>query len=305
MQNFFQYSLKGIQPDNLLAYLAVLGLLRSLEFSKPEWQPKICWIGTPLTTTLFITENVNNSVIVNFCDDGVKHLGANYDIIGDKKNIDYEKDDFRRLALNTRMNRETAQVVSTLASDGVTKKVKNEVRVKPTPLCVMLGSGRQNFLERLRKVPRAGNSDDIQSTLFSPWEYTDEKQSFRWDPIEYRTYAHQFGDPSESRNKICTVHGANRLAAIGFGIFCSAPKSKNISTPGFTAYDYNTSICWPLTSVPSSLIGLLALMNHPSIVNKNLWPELALYGVTAIAKARRFQTGKYFNFSRAQIHYLS
>ena len=34
--------------------------------------------------------------------------------------------------------------------------------------------------------------------------------------MEDRRYAHQYGDPSEARNKIGTVTGANRLAAIGF-----------------------------------------------------------------------------------------
>jgi hypothetical protein len=40
--------LKGLEPDNLLAFLALLGLLRALEAAQPGWRPRVGWFGTPM-----------------------------------------------------------------------------------------------------------------------------------------------------------------------------------------------------------------------------------------------------------------
>jgi len=36
------HRLEGLEPDNLLAFLALLGLLRSLETARPAWRPRAC-----------------------------------------------------------------------------------------------------------------------------------------------------------------------------------------------------------------------------------------------------------------------
>jgi hypothetical protein len=37
------HRLEGLEPDNLLAFLPLLGLLRALEMSRPEWKPRAYW----------------------------------------------------------------------------------------------------------------------------------------------------------------------------------------------------------------------------------------------------------------------
>ncbi|MGH7089221.1 MAG: hypothetical protein ACREFQ_09995, partial [Stellaceae bacterium] len=37
------HRLDGLEPDNLLAFLALLGLLRALEIKRPEWKPRAYW----------------------------------------------------------------------------------------------------------------------------------------------------------------------------------------------------------------------------------------------------------------------
>jgi hypothetical protein len=39
----FRHRLNGPEPDNLLAFLALLGMLRTLESSRPEWCPRAAW----------------------------------------------------------------------------------------------------------------------------------------------------------------------------------------------------------------------------------------------------------------------
>ena len=45
--NSTTHILNGLEPDNLLAFLALLGLLRALEKARPEWKPKVYWQGKP------------------------------------------------------------------------------------------------------------------------------------------------------------------------------------------------------------------------------------------------------------------
>ena len=37
------YRLNGLEPDNLLAFLALLGLLRTLEHARPTWRTRVAW----------------------------------------------------------------------------------------------------------------------------------------------------------------------------------------------------------------------------------------------------------------------
>ena len=38
-----QHRLDGLDSDNLLAFLALLGLLRSLQEAAPSWLPRVAW----------------------------------------------------------------------------------------------------------------------------------------------------------------------------------------------------------------------------------------------------------------------
>jgi hypothetical protein len=38
-----EHRLEGLEPDNLLAFLALLGLLRALEEARPAWRPRVRW----------------------------------------------------------------------------------------------------------------------------------------------------------------------------------------------------------------------------------------------------------------------
>ena len=39
-----RHRLDGLEPNNLLAFLALLGLLRALEEVEPAWSPKVAWM---------------------------------------------------------------------------------------------------------------------------------------------------------------------------------------------------------------------------------------------------------------------
>jgi hypothetical protein len=148
------------------------------------------------------------------------------------------------------------------------------------------------------------NVADLSRALFESWRYEDETDAFRWDPMEDRRYAHQSGDPSEQRNKIGTVTGANRLAVIGFGVLASAPTASGLATLGIAGTRRERNVCWPIVAVQTSLVGHLALFAHPWLGDDGNAPALAAYGVCAVARARRYQVGKFFNYERAVIQML-
>ena len=297
--------LVGLEPDNLLAFLALLGLLRALETAQPEWRPRAEWRGSPPSAFLRVRNEVTYDQIVARADTGTKQIGRSYSAALDNKdNLKFTADEFRQLAEKNQANRSKSQIVCSLASDGAIRK--NSKEVEPTAFCVMFGSGRQCFLDRLRSVPCEGSKDDIRSALFEPWTYEDgTPNSFRWDPIEDRRYALQYGDPTEGKNKIGTVTGANRLAAAGFGLLVSAPAARGLVTLGIAETDKRKQACWPLVAVPTSLAAYLALLAHPQLAKKSESRVLKAYGVSAIARADRFQNDKYFNFARARMQFLT
>jgi hypothetical protein len=60
-----RYRLEGLEADNLMAFLTLLGLLRALETSRPQWRPRAGWDFdySPLRALLFIAEVVTSDVV--------------------------------------------------------------------------------------------------------------------------------------------------------------------------------------------------------------------------------------------------
>lgn len=297
------HELKGLQPDNLLAFLALLGLLRALNVARPKWSARASWCSVPPTAVLQIASESSAAEMLVSADEGIRTLGKSYDF--DRNDIKYTADDYRAIANEGSPDRERLRLLAAIASDGATKR--NSQEVEPTTLCAMFGQGHQHFLARLTSVAQRDDPSTqctLAQALFEPWRYEDNTESFRWDPIEDIRYAHQSGDPSKSRNMIGTVTGANRLAAIGFGVLTSVPTTAGLTTMGVARFRRDRIVCWPLTGVPAGLAGHRALLAHPDLGDHNKGHALATLGVRAIARARRYQVGKYINYERARMQFF-
>lgn len=298
------HELRGLEADNLLAFLALLGLLRALERTKPHWKPRIVWRGRPPLALLQLDVAVAPDDVARATDEGVRAIGRAYKI--GKEDIVFTREEFRELSSSARSDNDAALLLAALASDGALKRGDGE-KVEPTPLCAMFGQGHQHFLQRLTSVAKQKSSQDVEKlsdALFEPWKYDDNTDSFRWDPIEDRRYAHQFGDPSDGKNKVGTVAGANRLAAIGLSLLTCVPGGFELKTIAVTGGRRERDVCWPIVRVPVSLDAYLALLMHPRLGSEDKARELASYGVEAVARARRYQVGKFFNFERGRVQYL-
>lgn len=299
------HQLAGLEADNLLAFLALLGLLRALENERSQWNPRAHWEGEPYRVVLTLQEEVCIGDLLTVADEGIGRLGRAFNF-DEEKNIAYSLSEFRELCVQNREDAEVLRALAAMGSDGTGKK-SDLGKIEVTPYCAMFGQGHQHFLERLRKMTVSNNPPDtdmLARTLFHTWDYADKKTfSFRWDPREDQRHALQFGDPSESKNKIGTMTGANRLAAVGFCTLTAAPVRSRLATLGVFG-QRKKNVCWPLPVVPTSMSGYLALLGHPDMETERRAKNLAVYGVSGIARAGKIQVGKYFNFERAIIQRL-
>ena len=72
------HRLVGIEPDNLLGFLALLGLLRCLEEARPEWRPRASWSvdEPPTRPMLHLADGSDAREVATGAGDGLGRLAA-------------------------------------------------------------------------------------------------------------------------------------------------------------------------------------------------------------------------------------
>ncbi|TFE70831.1 type I-G CRISPR-associated protein, Cas3-extension family [Methylacidiphilum caldifontis] len=297
--------LEGLEPDNLLAFLALLGLLRALEEADGSFLPRAAWDVDihPMRPKLFLSRPVEPESIAEAVDKGMMALSKAYYFDG-RKDLNYSRDDCRMLLkqecqkadLGTRWR---VDLLASLMSDAAIEKNG----IDPTPLCLLTGQGHQHFLERLAKVPNfsEAHASPIQciiETLFHPWHRRNQTPAFRWDPQEERRYALLYGDPSKTNTT--TQHGANRLAAVGIGTLTLVPQLRSNSVRanilGGSLEKGEFSFAWPIWREPATLSAIRSMLAHSGLRKES---GLSHLGVDYVMVARRIQYGYYSNFVRA------
>lgn len=312
------HRLDGLEPDNLLAFMALLGLLRTLEEVRPDWYPRVSWTvaDPPLRPALHVPGTANETAIVEAAAEGLSALAQRHDFDGLADLTLSPEDAARRLreAGAANSDRYTADLWAALISDSaITRDGK---KVEPTPFCLMFGQGHQHFLSRLAEVPRekappqrgagrkkinVSEADCLRESLFDSWKRPDRTSSFRWDPNEDVRYALRARDPTDAKTKETTQHGANRLAAIGLSVLTVVPKLRSgkaqLAVPGGRRDPKGSFVFgWPIWRETLSLAGIRALLGHPHLDR----PETrAALGIVERRGARRISSGKFMNFTRA------
>jgi len=158
--------------------------------------------------------------------------------------------------------------------------------VTPTRLSFTNGQGGKNLLKDFRTLAACVTADQIATSLFDPWSYSDEDQpTFRWDPADLRPYAHMATDPGTTSTR--SVMGANALAFLGLSFFPVVPTSAGLATTGVTGSRNDEALTWPLWSHPCTA-DLVA-----SILHTDLPPaDQATMGVFVHYRARRMVVNK-------------
>jgi hypothetical protein len=316
------HRLDGLEPDNLLAFLALLGLLRALEAADRTLCPRAAWDldQPPLRPRLFIANAVNPDDVAELAAKGIQTIAESHDFSG-RKDLSQSRSEAREIleqeALSAcRSRRNRVDLLAALMSDAAIKNDKREL-IDPTPLCLLFGQGHQHFLERLASVPRepappprgrgrntvaVSASQCLAEALFNPWHRQDPTPSFRWDPAEDVRYALMAGDPTDPAYKAGTQHGANRLAAVGLAVLTLAPKMRAgrvrpVIVGGAVDAD-GFSFAIPIWRDPATLAAIRVLLSHPDLRKPG---RLTHLGVDHVVVAQRISVGKFMNFARARL----
>jgi hypothetical protein len=310
-----EHRLVGLEPDNLLAFLALLGLLRALETARPAWAPRAYWdvARQPLRPVLVLREAVGEDAVAAAANEGILALAAGYRF--DRNDLNYPRSEAVQL-LRDPPEGMNAEVLDALMSDGA---LREDGTVRPTPFCFLFGQGHQHFLSRLGDVPRgrlpsrlatrkkAPDLNDpalIARTMFQPWTREELTDGFRWDPVEDRRYALRAADPSGDPGGM--QHGANRLATIGLSCLPGVPIRRHSEMRFLNAgtrygSDGAIEVGWPVWTAAARLAGICGLLAHPSVQGATAITEkMRALGVTQLYRARRISVGKFFNIERAE-----
>lgn len=328
------HRLDGLEPDNLLAFLALLGLLRALaaeDAVRPESAlgPRVSWDveRPPLRPRLHLAVASTREAVAARAAEGVARLAAAC-AFGGRADLDYPRADARSILEDaqrtasrpgrTAADLDRADLLAALMSDAALKEAKDPdtAPVAPTPLCLLFGQGHQHFLERLARVPALeappprgrgkaavtlSPAACLSEALFGPWRREDPTQSFRWDPEEDVRYALMAGDPTDPAYKAGTQHGANRLAAVGFAALTLTPEVRagrvRPQVLGGRSGPGGFAFAWPIHGAPVTLAGLRALLAHPKLHEPG---GLAHLGVPEVMRTRRISVGKFMNFTAAR-----
>jgi hypothetical protein len=314
-----EHRLSGLEPDNLLAFLALLGLLIALERARPIWRARVrwSWEAPPMRPVLVLQDAVTEAEIGEAAAAALPDLAAAHDFDG-RADLNHDVASARAaLEAGRTKGGYAAALRAALLSDAAVKvqQGKQLDQVEATPLCFLFGQGHQHFLDRLAAVPqipapppRGRGKKAVQLTaaecldeaLFTAWARPDPTPSFRWDPVEAVRYALMFGDPSDTANKEGTQHGANRLAAIGLSVFTAVPTVRNgevrLALPG-GGWDNGFTLRWPLWDGAISLAAITALLCHPGLRSGGPLPP----GVVQVREARRISLGKFMNITEARV----
>lgn len=323
--------LDGLRPDNLLAFLALLGALRALEAvdatagEGDRLFPRVSWSvdQPPVRPRLHLARALTPDEIAARIDAGIELLAADHDFDG-KPDLNHLGAEARALALQARevataTTRSRADLVSALMCDAAVKESKGSTPagIDPTPLCLLFGQGHQHFLDRLVAVPKTAAppkrgrgktavdvtaAQALAEALFAPWHYDDPTFSFRWDPLEATRYAMMAGDPTNGAYKQGTQHGANRLAAVGLACLTLVPQQRGdrvrVLCLGGANMEGKFSLAWPIFAFPMTLASLRALLAHPDLRQPGSLKHL---GVDHVMVTERIPVGKFMNFTTAGV----
>jgi len=313
-----EHRLDGLEPDNLLAFLALLGLLRALEEVHAGWRPRVRWTADepPVRPVLNLSRAMTKETIAAAVCAGLTELVLRHDFKPFKDLKLSPEDATERLCAAAHADRYTADLWAALVSDAAVRERNRATEVEPTPLCLLFGQGHQHFLERLSSVPqeatppvRRANGkksaitevECLSEALFAPWTRPDATHSFRWDPHEDVRYALRATDPTDSKTKEKTQHGANRLAAVGLSVLTVVPRSRGgvgrLDVLGGSRDVDGISFTWPIWRESIGLATIRSLLGHQGLDDAT---TRAALGILERRRARRISSGKFMNFTRAE-----
>ncbi len=294
--------LPGIDGANPLGFLAALGAWRIADQLYPgtrmHWEASS---GYWLPTLHFPPKISPLSALMRFSRRLKQKPVIFYDL---EKNLNIRPAEFRAVAsklTSETPDQEALAWLSAVGSEIISEipQGKQEDMINVTPLRLLSGSGRQDFIPTLFTVITTTTLRQCVDSAFIPWSYGDEKLGLRWDPLEDKRYALRWKNPSP--DPTMTQRGANRLAIEGLPLLPAVPVGSRLETTGFTGHRSNDTFwTWPIWESPISIDIGRSLLALRALQNPAPDPaELSARGIAAVYRSQRITTGKFRNFTPA------
>ena len=298
------HTLEGLEPDNLQAFLALVGLLRALETARPEWRPRAYWNveRRPLRPVLVLAESVSRDTMTDFALAGIKAWGSSLGNLAarvlDIENVNTDRNLERLTNLVSssetlhqldliklpRMEQEMLECLcceyappkgvlkARQAASGVSSNAVASTNLK---FC----SGQMAFVGTMLAVTGADNLSALalSSSLFESWTYRQKGLSLRLSPAEAKRYALQAADPSPQG--AWSEQGATALSVLGFPAYAMTIGKGRASTVGIHRSVTGFNVRWPIWSSSSqrgwSLAGIEVVLRHRNLAGNRSHPPLS------------------------------
>lgn len=318
--------LTGLDGTNPLAFLAALGTLHTLTTAWPDRGVRMGWTVTlgawrpflqiiPGAEPDEIVETVNAHV-PRTDDLFPPLLRADSEAAGPrssggstkwKDKLRFPAGVFARYMRSTVATaswdaRTAMDFVAAWASDAVVEHVDGIEVAQRTVFDFT--AGQQSFIGLVDALAQQVNADHIRNALLQPWSYTSTPGiSMRWDPIdESRQYALLAIDPTDNRNPIVSVPGANLLALAGLIFFPVIPVKNGAEQPGISRYGSSRAFRWPIWEPALSSYAIRSVLCMAEICNDSPdYAKLRSMGIPIVYQsAIVMPSGRYRNFTPAQ-----
>ncbi|MBC7230274.1 MAG: hypothetical protein H5T74_07785 [Actinobacteria bacterium] len=317
MRMWCRFTLTGPRGDNPLGFLATLGVMVTLKDEGIE--SKLSWKGLTPILRVDMPDMAEKShegrerELVRIIHSRLKRAKKRgTDVAEDsslndlkKKNLTFSNKEFLDFAEMSfdECRFPERRLLDLISSFGIMGP-KKEGKMAPTPWALLSGSGHQEFLKTVNDLMLCCEEDDYHRALFGPWEGDREKYSLRLEPAEDRRYALMDGDPSDSKRRVKTLWGANRLAFEALRLFptySADSAEKREGSLGAVGWDDELrSVRWPLWRYPIGVEVVKSILCLPAIWKEGDLTErgrLVEMGIFSVIQSRKVAEGKYKNMT--------
>jgi hypothetical protein len=305
------HRLEGLEPDNLLAFLALLGLLRALEAA--GWSPRAHWEGPPLRPVLTLREAQTREQVAQAAAEGARSAKEAFSFTA--RDFSFTRESLTKIvgellqeppACAKKIDCALSAFVVETATLPKAKKEGHAFQRAPLDC---LGGGQTDLFATLRDALDLCAQPDtairLRDALFLPWQRAYDGKGLRWDQADFRQHAYAWRAPTADHKR--QEWGANLLAVIGasavFG--CGASHGSSIS---FLSLGSRIGVggadefSWPIWQRTASLSAIQALLAHPAIAADA--PDvrlLAQAGVSVVYRSRKIWPTRYAVYTRAEV----
>jgi hypothetical protein len=292
------WPLTGLPADNLLGYLAALGVFRTAAAAWPQSAMKMSWAphGASWCPILQLPCAEKPALLSTLHTALSNHTGHPALTIDTDLKISLKQfTKFSREQTDNWLNSTDTWGAAMAAAFGCGAIGNDEGTIEDTAFRTMSGAGHQHFLEFMNTLARETTEAQLAEAIFGPWRYRDPSPTLRWDAEDDRRYALRWDEPS--KDPVRTVRGANRLAFEALPFFPVVPvSSRSAATTGFTGRrSHDTFVSWPVWT------SFLTVDTAAALIASGPDEWTPARGIPLVFRSQRITLGKYRNFTPATV----